>query len=112
MASIGRILIMLFKGASYLSLCLLTVALLGFVGVFAFDLCGQAGKGQIRCDGPVYRAIFEFGFLTLMMSVHLVVPALLGVCGLILVLRRVWIRIGLRFRSTNSRAASDPGQST
>lgn len=65
----------------YLALVIMVAGFLSLVGPFVLNLCREAGGGQIACDAPVYRDVYEFGFMVVMMGVFTGLPALLAMGG-------------------------------
>lgn len=76
----------------YLALVIVLAGFVSLVGPFVLDLCREAGGGQIACDAPIYRSLYEFGFTVVMMSVFTGLPALLALGGVCFGIHDVFFR--------------------
>jgi len=77
-----------------LLLALLCVAALKFP--LLFDVCRDGGMGELECDTPVYKTIFETGFSVAMFGAFTGLPAGLAAGGLGFLVRDLtaWLRAG------------------
>lgn len=69
------------------ALCLFSLAAfaLGALALFApfwLGLCDQASGGAVSCAAPIYRRVYELGFLVVFLSLRWIAPAALAAIGL------------------------------
>ena len=75
----------------YLALAISVIALGSLIMPFALDFCRAAGGGEMACDPPVYRLIFDFGFAIVMFGAFTGVPAFLAALGIGFLMRDTWV---------------------
>lgn len=78
------------------------MALLGSVaiywGVFALNLCRQAGDAGVRCGSGVIQSLASFSITYVVAAVFLLLPGLLAVGGIIFLVRDAWGAVERRRR--------------
>lgn len=75
----------------------LVIALAGIAALvlpFMLDVCRDGGGGQMACDAPIYRTVFETGFAIVMFGAYTGLPAGLAAGGVGFVIRDLvgWVR--------------------
>ena len=76
----------------YAALAMVIIGSISLFVPFALDLCSNQSGGTVKCTAPFYRGVFEFGFVTVMMSVFTGIPTLLALGGIGFLIKDVFWR--------------------